>query len=190
MFGIPSALKSKAPNSPKMREGASQGSLYAVPRLRSAIRQRTANDVLFTGTQELAKDALKGFTTAMKPVRLTIADDAEVIRQAVRRVISSFCPGVEVVGEAKDYTELFRLTKDIKPNVVLMDLNMPGVEPDKVRAELDSCCLLVMSAWFDEGTKARARACGALELLDKSTLSSSLRPAIERCMNHSKVAAR
>ena len=124
-------------------------------------------------------------------VRLVIADDSELIRRTVSHVVAEFCSGVEVVSEARDYAELFRVTKDTKPHVVLMDLNMPGeVEPDQIRAVLDSCCLLVMSAWFDEETKARARACGALEVLDKSTLSRSLWPAIERCVNQSKAATR
>jgi DNA-binding NarL/FixJ family response regulator len=128
----------------------------------------------------------------IKPVRLVIADDTELIRRAVSHVVADCCPGVEVVGEAKDYAELFRVTNDAKPHVVLMDLNMPSeidLNPDQIRVELDSCCLLVMSAWFDEQTKARARNRGASELLDKSTLAETLRPAIERCVTRSKAAA-
>jgi two-component system, NarL family, response regulator DegU len=125
-----------------------------------------------------------------KPVRLVIADDTELIRRAVSHVVMECCPGVEVVGEARDYAELFQVKNDMQPDVVLMDLNMPGeIEPDQIRVELDSCCLLVMSAWFDERTKARARACGDSELLDKSTLAETLRPAIERCVTRSQAAA-
>jgi DNA-binding NarL/FixJ family response regulator len=127
----------------------------------------------------------------MTPVRLVIADDTELIRRAVSHVITDCCPGVEVVGEAKDYEELFRVAKDTNPHVVLMDLNMPGESTaDQIRDRLHPCCLLAMSAWFDEETKIKARDCGAVELLDKAKLAETLQPAIDRCMNQSKAAGR
>jgi DNA-binding NarL/FixJ family response regulator len=130
-------------------------------------------------------------TTMPNPVRLVLADDTELVLRAVRHTVTDCCPGVEVIGEAKDYDELFRVVRDAKPHVVLMDMNMPSqidLSPDQIRLELGSCCLLVMSAWFDEPTKIKARACGAVELLEKMKLSETLRPAIERCLNQSKAA--
>jgi DNA-binding NarL/FixJ family response regulator len=127
----------------------------------------------------------------MHPVRLMIADDTELIRRAVAHVVAGCCPGVEVVGEAKDYTELFQTLTEVRADVVLADLNMPSeMEANEIRSGLGACCLIVMSAWFDEAAKAKAHECGASELLDKSTLAETLGPAIARCMNRSKTAAR
>jgi len=125
----------------------------------------------------------------MKPVRLVIADDTKLIRRAVQHVVIDCCPGAKVVGEARNYAELFQLKNNTISDVVLIDLNMPGeFEPDHVRVELDSCCILVMSAWFDESTKARAQGWGAFELLDKSSLAGNLHSAIERGLSRSKSA--
>jgi DNA-binding NarL/FixJ family response regulator len=122
-------------------------------------------------------------------VRLVIADDAQLIHRAVSHVVTECCPGVEIVEQAKDYAELFRAIREAQPDVVLMDLNMPcELESEQIRRKLASCCLIVMSAWFDEEAKVRARDYGASELLDKSTLAETLEPAISRCINRSKAA--
>lgn len=127
----------------------------------------------------------------MVTTRLLIADDSAAIRRAVAHVVRDCCPGVEIVGEARDYTELFHLLGDGPADVVLIDVNMPcEMDADHVRRKINSHCLLVMSAWFDDATKVRAREFGAVELLDKLNLAGTLGPAIERCMKRSKAAGR
>ena len=127
----------------------------------------------------------------MRPVRIVIADDAELVRRAVSQVIATCWPNIEVVGAAQDYSELFRVVTESRPDIVLADLNMPcEVDAEQIRTSLAPCCLIVMSAWFDEAANAKARECGASELLDKSTLAETLGPAINRCLNRSKAAAR
>jgi DNA-binding NarL/FixJ family response regulator len=126
----------------------------------------------------------------MRSVRVVIADDTELIRRTVSQVIATCCPNIEVVGAVQDYSELFRVVNESQPDVVLADLNMPcEVDAEQIRSGLASCCLLVMSAWFDEAAKVKAHECGASELLDKSTLAESLGPAIERCLNRGKASA-
>jgi pilus assembly protein CpaE len=120
-----------------------------------------------------------------KTVRLLLADDADIVRRAITQVIAEVCEGVQLVGEAKDYGELMRMLPDVKPDVVLMDMNMPADAPvgcNELKARLGQACLLAMSAWFDDETKERAREFGAAELLDKTKLAETLQPAIERCL--------
>jgi DNA-binding NarL/FixJ family response regulator len=120
-----------------------------------------------------------------------IADDAEIVRRAIVQVVAQCCDGVEVVGLATDFGGMLRTIETTRPDVVLVDLNMPTevpVDPEVLKAHLGSACLLVMSAWFDEPSKERARACGAVELLEKATLGDTLPPAIERC-SHPKSKA-
>jgi DNA-binding NarL/FixJ family response regulator len=71
------------------------------------------------------------------------------------------------------------------PDVVLMDLRMPDenrFEPACIKKQLSGSCLLAMSVWADEETATLAESYGAMILLDKSNLVSTLLPAIEECM--------
>ena len=72
------------------------------------------------------------------PIRILLADDSDVIR----RVLFVFLedePLIEIVGEAKDFTELLEKAFALKPRIVLMDLHMRDeykFKPEFVRSEL------------------------------------------------------
>ncbi len=61
----------------------------------------------------------------MEPFTILIADDHPVFRKGLRALLASM-PGVELVGEAKSGEEAMRLAEQLQPDVVLMDLQMPG----------------------------------------------------------------
>lgn len=63
----------------------------------------------------------------MTPVRLLVADDHPVVRDGIVGMVSSD-PGIEVVGEASDGAEAVGLARALNPDVVLMDLRMPGTD--------------------------------------------------------------
>ena len=58
-------------------------------------------------------------------MRVLLADDHELVRAGVRRVLESV-PGVEVVGEAARGDETLEMLARLEPDVLLLDLNMPG----------------------------------------------------------------
>jgi DNA-binding NarL/FixJ family response regulator len=60
-------------------------------------------------------------------VRLLIVDDHPVVRDGLRGMFESE-PGIEVVGEAGDGAEAVRLAPAVRPDVILMDLRMPGMD--------------------------------------------------------------
>ncbi|MGW3568239.1 response regulator transcription factor [Streptomyces sp. NPDC000941] len=60
-------------------------------------------------------------------IRVLLADDQPLVRAALRMVITD-TPGVEVVGEAGDGAEAVRLTGELAPDVVVMDIRMPGMD--------------------------------------------------------------
>jgi DNA-binding NarL/FixJ family response regulator len=62
----------------------------------------------------------------MPDITLLIVDDHPVVRDGLRGMFDS-APGFEVVGEAADGREAITLAADLRPDVVLMDLRMPGV---------------------------------------------------------------
>ncbi len=63
----------------------------------------------------------------MEHIRILIADDHELFRDGLRALIAS-APDMELVGEADTGTEVISRTGDLEPDVVLMDIQMPGLD--------------------------------------------------------------
>ena len=61
----------------------------------------------------------------MAQTRLLIVDDHAIVRKVISMFLSSD-PSIEIIGEAEDGREAVRLAKNLRPNVVLMDLIMSG----------------------------------------------------------------
>ncbi|MEV4800736.1 response regulator transcription factor [Nonomuraea sp. NPDC049421] len=61
------------------------------------------------------------------PIRLVIADDHPVVRDGLSSMFAS-APGFEVLGEAEDGASAVRLARELQPDVILMDLRMPGMD--------------------------------------------------------------
>jgi DNA-binding NarL/FixJ family response regulator len=120
-----------------------------------------------------------------RDVRLIVADANDSVRLAVYRVAAEFCSGIKVIAQARNYGEVMRALDSMQCDVVLMDLSMPAevpVEPAVLKAHLGHTCLLAMSARINGFIRDRARAFGAVELLEKAELDTALQIAVDRCM--------
>ena len=120
------------------------------------------------------------------PITVLLADDAAVMRKAIRRVLESE-PGIEIIGETTDFAQTIKMARDLKPQVVVMDLHMPDasrVPPSDVKASFASSAsqLFAISIWDDQDSQALAKSYGAVAFLDKVKLGTDLIPAIKRSL--------
>ncbi|HEY6406791.1 MAG TPA: response regulator transcription factor, partial [Ktedonobacteraceae bacterium] len=67
-------------------------------------------------------------STPHKGIRVIIADDHPVVRKGLRMTLEEFGAEIEVAGEAADGAAVVRLVEEIQPDVVLMDIRMPGMD--------------------------------------------------------------
>jgi len=114
-------------------------------------------------------------------IRILITDDHAVVREGLRTFISTE-PGMEVVGEAVDGIEAVQQACDLKPNVILMDMEMPrmgGLEAiQKIKEQCPEAQILVLTSFSDDETVFPAIKAGALGYLLKNTSPERLLSAI------------
>ncbi len=122
----------------------------------------------------------------INPSRILVADDYPLLRKGFVFVLSSQ-PDMDVVGEAADGLEALKLCREMRPDLVLMDLSMPNMDGIGATREMKECCpktiVLVVTAHEDEGLMLRAIKAGAVGYVLKGSepayLISSVREALE-----------
>lgn len=89
----------------------------------------------------------------MKKIRVLIADDHTIVREGIRMILTSQ-PDIEVVGEAANGQEAIDLTRKLRPDVVVMDISMPGVSgihaTKTIKAEMPEVNVLALTMHEDE----------------------------------------
>jgi len=115
-------------------------------------------------------------------IRLIVADDHPVVRHGLRSMLE-LEPGLEVVGEARDGQELLREVEDKKPNVVLVDLRMPGMggieAVRRILASGSGARLVALTAYDEEEYMLEAVRAGVSGYLLKEIDARALVSAIE-----------
>ncbi len=114
-------------------------------------------------------------------VRLLIADDHPVVRAGLRDMLSDE-PGLEVVGEASDGAEALASVEKLDPDIVLMDLRMPGVDGveaiTSITAGHPGTRILVLTTYDSDADILRAIEAGATGYLMKDTPREELYESI------------
>jgi DNA-binding NarL/FixJ family response regulator len=122
-----------------------------------------------------------GVTDALSPIRVLIADDQRVVRDGLAMLVG-LIDGVEVVGAAADGAEAVRLAEAHHPDVVLMDLRMPGVDGIAATADLrervPAAQVLVLTTYAEQDAIVPALQAGARGYLTKDASAEQIEAAI------------
>ena len=115
-------------------------------------------------------------------IRILIADDHSVVRQGLRMFLA-LDPELEVIGEAADGAEALRLARQLRPDVVLMDLLMPVMDgiaaTAAIRHELPDTEVLALTSVLEDASVVGAVRAGAIGYLLKDTQADALCQAIK-----------
>jgi DNA-binding NarL/FixJ family response regulator len=114
-------------------------------------------------------------------IRILLVDDQSLFREALRTLLS-LQPEFEIIGEAGDGVEAVRLAKELVPDVVLMDLQMPVVDgvaaTRRLHVEMPGCRVIALTTFDDDEYVFEALRAGAVGYLLKDVASEKLGEAI------------
>lgn len=122
--------------------------------------------------------------TDAEVIRVLIADDHPIVRQGLRTLLASL-PKFEVVAEASDGSEAVALALDVQPDVVVMDLHMPGVDGIEASRQIVAASphigVLVLTMFDDDASVFAAVRAGARGYILKGSPQSDILRALEAC---------
>jgi AmiR/NasT family two-component response regulator len=126
-----------------------------------------------------------------KQHRVLIAEDEAIIRLDLKEMLEE--EGLAVVGEAADGEAAVRLAREVSPDLVIMDVKMPGMDgltaAERI-VEDDLAAVLILTAFSQRDLVQRAADAGAMGYLVKPFQKSDLLPAIEVAIaRHAELAA-
>ena len=116
----------------------------------------------------------------MEQPRVVVADDESIVRMDLREMLESL--GYLVVGEAGDGESALHLARELKPNIVIMDIKMPGmdgIEAGRILTEERIAPVLLLTAYSQQDLVERAKDAGVMAYIVKPFHEADLAPAIE-----------
>jgi len=118
--------------------------------------------------------------TPPAPLRVMLVEDHNLVRAAIRRTLS--VPGLEVVGEAATAEEALDLIRDVKPDVMLVDIELPGMSGVQLVRELaprlPECKIVMLTASAKRDDLVTAIRSGAVGYLTKDLSPDALVRAV------------
>jgi DNA-binding NarL/FixJ family response regulator len=116
-------------------------------------------------------------------VKVVLADDQKIVRDGLALVLRQL-PGIELVAVAQNGEEAVALAAEHRPDVMLMDLRMPGVDgveaTRRIRAALPEVQVVVLTTYADDESVFAALRAGARGYLTKDAGAEEMAHAIER----------
>lgn len=111
------------------------------------------------------------YTPGDDVLRVVLADDHHFFREGLRSVLEA--DGMSVVGEAQDGTQAARLARELAPDIVVLDLSMPGTSGSeavrRIVADVPNVQIVILTVSADDGDVVEALVAGACGYLLKDT---------------------
>ena len=115
------------------------------------------------------------------PIRVLIADDHLIVREGLRMILEAR-PDIEIVAEAQDGEAAVRLTEALQPQVILMDLRMPGLDGlgaiQRIKARWPQTAIVILTTYNEDDLMLRGLRAGAqgylLKDVDRETLFNTI----------------
>ena len=118
----------------------------------------------------------------MTPIRVLITDDHLIVREGLRLILET-AEGIDVVGEASDGAECLQLVPQLKPHVILMDLQMPRMDGitaiGNLRTEYPEIAIVILTTFNEDDLMIRGLQAGARGYLLKDTSRENLLDTIQ-----------
>lgn len=126
----------------------------------------------------------------MEKIRILLSDDHPLFRSGMKLLLQRQ-KDIEVVGEASDGAECVKLAKKLKPDMILLDLNMEGVDGLEalplLKKEIPEACVLMLTVSEDANDLVEALKLGASGYLLKNIDTEFLLDSIRRAANGESV---
>ena len=126
----------------------------------------------------------------MNNIKVLLADDHQVVREKIRSLIELH-PDLVVIGEATDGDSAVKIAATLKPDVTVMDVDMPYVNgiiaTQRICQNEPSSKVVVLTMYADPVTKRNAVAAGAIDVIEKQPSPALLMSAIRAahsCSQH------
>jgi len=120
----------------------------------------------------------------LSQARVVIADDESIIRMDLKEMLSGL--GYQIVGEASDGKQAINLARELKPDLVIMDIKMPemdGITAAKILTEERIAPVLLLTAYSQVELVQGAKEAGVVGYIVKPFRQDELLPAIEVALN-------
>ena len=122
-------------------------------------------------------------------IRVLIVDDVATTRENIVKLMQ-FQPGIEAVGQAQNGEEAIFQAKALRPDVVLMDINMPGMDgitaTERLTVEVPGTTIVIMSVQGEQEYLRRAMMAGAKNYLTKPFTGDELIQAIQQSVSRDR----
>ena len=122
-------------------------------------------------------------------IRVLLVDDHALFRKGLARLVKKV-PGLEVVGEAQDGQEAIQFAQELKPDVILMDINMPGINGIEATRAIHErhpeVCIIGLSMYDDPEKERAMRAAGATDYKNKGCAPADIVAAIREGLQTQK----
>lgn len=118
-----------------------------------------------------------------KTIRVLLVDDQPQVRRGLKMRLG-LEPDVEIAGEAGDGAAAVALADELRPDIVLMDVEMPGMDgisaTQELRAVAPHSAVVILTLYDDAATRARAKEAGAASFVAKHEVEETLLTSICR----------